>query len=262
MNDSRHGTLIMVFAVIVLGGTAVFVAKHISVVAAVIYCLGALGWLGFSYWFMTGPEDDPQTYRDSATRYQQYAKQIPSSFDSPEHGEIVRSRVKVEREKKARMQSGRRKSLPPPDPKPMENSGYRQTVVESIVEIQKLVNKTNSNLSRYQTVMNKRLNKNSGTEHRGLISARRIIMALDERIEQLKRAVDNYDNGRDDREATLALLKSPLVIPHDPLTALPGEEPVPPIQPEAFEATLKVLCKQIARKPSFLQLLGGSGKLR
>lgn len=77
---------------------------------------------------------------------------------------------------------------------------------------------------------------------RAVVVLRRIVVALEERCEALRRIEQAGDS---DAEAMLELTKRPLTLSSNPLHALVSEPPIPPIPVDSFLDTLNRLVQLV-----------------
>jgi hypothetical protein len=233
----------------------IFIAVNFSLPVAAVFFTATSGWALLGLYFRSSSQRQyaeesnrsigHRTYHDTRLRPPPIPRQETADFRIP--------RPPIEVSPPKPIEAAR--TLPAPIPEKREYKDIHLALADAIVEITQLIHSTNLKLSRFDGVMNKRLHKTTNSEHQSMIRARKILKALEARLQQLQAADTGLESGKVERETVVVLLDADLVVLHDPLTALPGEEPLPPIARDSWESTLQVLCKQIARKPSFLQIL-------
>lgn len=273
--------LVLAFAVVAVGLVAHVVAKNFSPIAGAVFFVSMLAWglAGFVYLRAEQEEDEPIDPRPAVRRATQnrYPQTNQAADDSAPRPAVTGQSTSENDEAKpappkptgfkpvAPKPKGGAEDLPVPAPPPVvtkeerfeqfQQSDFRESIAAGVNEFTTLVESTKHKMGHYQNVMGKRMHKSTGTEHRSLISLRKLVEILEERLDQLKHQLEAFENGSASREEVFKLLYDDLVVPHDSVNALPGEKPLPPVPREQWIQAIDLLARQVARKPSFIQLL-------
>ncbi|MFN8392497.1 MAG: hypothetical protein U0136_19545 [Bdellovibrionota bacterium] len=257
---SQNNIVLVAFGIGFFIALTVLIAVNFSVPVAAVFFTSSLGWAMIGLWYSGAPgEDDRQTIGEPTKAGPSGPLQVKGIWTADTSNRTPAKKSSPKRPP----------SLPSPAPQfaaptpespisarqPAPSTDIYDNLSAAIAQIQKLIHDTNAKLSRFEGVMAKRLDRTSNADHQSLIRAKKILRALEERLNQLNQGKLDLDCGKVSRETLLVLVDSDLVIAHDAQNALPGETPIPPLPPASWESTLHVLCKQIARKPSFLKIL-------
>lgn len=115
-----------------------------------------------------------------------------------------------------------------------------------------LVLKSKQRISVFESGMIEKLQRMTSTGVRSLIAAKRIVNALEERLQQLDGVLATNDPTR--LNDAIECLRTPLLIPDDTLSSIMDAQPMPPLLPDDWERTLQSHLNNLGRRKELAQV--------
>lgn len=121
-----------------------------------------------------------------------------------------------------------------------------QTLQGEAEKLANLIRFSRNKLTELDAKVMKNMPRMTSTETNALISARRIVRALETRLQELN-AFLLYRAGNTVADAE-NLIKQNLIIPSDPLTTVLDAAPIRPLRPSDWRGTLEALFARVEAK--------------
>lgn len=150
--------------------------------------------------------------------------------------------------------SFRQSNIPVPESGPQREE-LEEEVRAGIRDLNRMIDDGRTKTERYSAVMDRRGPQNLANETTALDSAVAFIKLLEERRDALIELLSRIPHNNFKRSELQALLYGDLYTPCDSAAELTAGLCHTPIPRHQWKPLLNTLCKQVARKPSFLQIL-------